>query len=53
MDQVIHNKIVSFICGMETNLGSRSYLTPNRRTLSANPRGVSTLDGDDYTRTRT
>jgi hypothetical protein len=36
MDQAIHNKIVSFIRGIEANLGSRSYLTPDSRTLSAN-----------------
>ena len=35
MDQAIHNKIVSFICGIEANLGSRSHLTPDSRTLSA------------------
>ena len=31
MDQAIHNKIVSFIRGIETNLGSRSHLTALRR----------------------
>ena len=35
MDQAIHNKIVSFIRGIEANLGSHSYLTPDSRTLSA------------------
>ena len=35
MDQAIHNKIVSFICGIEANLGSSSYITPDSRTLSA------------------
>ena len=35
MDQAIHNKIVSFICGIEANLGSRSHLTPDSWTLSA------------------
>ena len=35
MDQAIHNKIVSFIRGIEANLGSRSHLTPDSRTLSA------------------
>ncbi len=35
MDQAIHNKIVSFIRGIETNLVSRSYVTPDSRTLSA------------------
>ena len=35
MDQAIHNKIVSFIRGIEANLGSRSYITPDSRTLSA------------------
>ena len=29
MDQAIHNKIVSFIRGIEANLGSRSHLTPD------------------------
>ena len=33
MDQAIHNKIVSFIRGIEANLGSRSHLTPDTRTL--------------------
>jgi hypothetical protein len=37
MDQAIHNKIVSFIRGIEANLGSRSHLTPDRRTFSAEP----------------
>ena len=27
MDQAIHNKIASFIHGIEANLGSRSHLT--------------------------
>ena len=41
MDQAMHNKIVSFILhpfirGIEANLGSHSYLTPDSRTLSAN-----------------
>ena len=35
MDQATHNKIVSFIRGTEANLGSRSHLTPDSRTLSA------------------
>ena len=35
MDQAIHNKIVSFICAIEANLGSRSHLTPDSQTLSA------------------
>ena len=35
MDQAIHNKIVSFIRGIEANLGSRSHLTPDSRMLSA------------------
>ena len=35
MDQAIHNKIVSFIRGIEANLGSHSHLTPDSRTLSA------------------
>ena len=35
MDQAIHNKIISFIRGIEANLGSRSHITPDRRTLSA------------------
>ena len=35
IDQAIHNKIVSFIRGIEANLGSRSHLTPDSRTLSA------------------
>ena len=35
LDQAIHNKIVSFIRGIEANLGSRSHLTPDSRTLSA------------------
>ena len=34
MDQAIHNKIVSFIRGIEANLGSCSHLTPDSRTLS-------------------
>ena len=29
MDQAIHNKIVSFIRGIEANLGARSHLTPD------------------------
>ena len=36
MDQAMHNKIVSFNRGIEANLGSRSYLTSDGRTLSAN-----------------
>ena len=35
MDQAIYNKIVSFIRGIEANLGSRSYIKPDSRTLSA------------------
>ena len=35
MDQAIHNKIVALIRGIEANLGSRSYITPDSRTLSA------------------
>ena len=35
MDQAIHNKMVAFIRGIEANLGSRSHLTPDSRTLSA------------------
>ena len=35
MDQAIHNKIVSFIRGIEDNLGSRSHSTPDSGTLSA------------------
>ena len=35
MDQATHNKIVSFIRGIEANFGSRSYITPDSRTLSA------------------
>jgi hypothetical protein len=31
----VHNKIVSFIRGIEANLGSCSHLTPGSRTLSA------------------
>ena len=31
----IHNKIASFIRGIEANLGSRSYIAPDSRTLSA------------------
>ena len=34
MDQAIHNKIVSFIRGIEAKLGSRSHLKPDSRTLS-------------------
>ena len=34
MDQAIHNKIVSFIRGIEANLGSRSHLTLMRQKLS-------------------
>ena len=33
MDQAIHNNIVSFIRGIEANLGSRSHLSPDSRTL--------------------
>ena len=35
MDQAIYNKIVAFIRGIEANLGSRSYITSDSRTLSA------------------
>ena len=35
MDQAIHNRIVTFIRGIEANLGSRSYTTADSRTLSA------------------
>ena len=35
MDQAIHNEIVSFIRGIDANLGSRSHLTQDSRTLSA------------------
>ena len=35
MNQAIHNKIVAFIRGIEANLGTRSYITPDSRTLSA------------------
>ena len=35
MDQAIHNKTASFIRGVEAKLGSRSHLTPDSRTLSA------------------
>ena len=35
MDRAIHNKIVSFIRGFDANLGSRSHLTPDSQTLSA------------------
>jgi len=35
MDQGNHDQIVSFIRGFEANLGSRSHLTPDSRTLSA------------------
>ena len=35
MDQAIHNKIVSFIRSIEANLGLRSHLIPDSRTLSA------------------
>ena len=35
MDQAIHNKIVSFIRGIEANFGSRSHITSDSRTLSA------------------
>ena len=34
MDQAIRNKIVPFIRGIEANLGSLSYVTPDSRTLS-------------------
>ena len=40
MDQAIHNKIVSFIRGIEANLGSRSHLTSDRRTLSADAKKI-------------
>ena len=52
MDQAIHNKIVSFIRGIEANFGARSHLTPDSRTLQQTPKGVSPRDGDDHTRTR-
>jgi len=35
MDQAIHNKIVSFIRGIEANFDSRSHFTPDSWTLSA------------------
>jgi hypothetical protein len=38
MDQAIHNKIVSFIRGIEANHGSRSHFTPDSRTHSADPK---------------
>ena len=34
-DQAIQNKIVPLIGGIEANFGSRSHLTPDSRTLSA------------------
>ena len=38
MDQAIHNKVVSFIRVIEANPGTRSHVTPNRRTHSVNAR---------------
>jgi hypothetical protein len=38
MDQATHDKIVSFVRGIEANLGSRSHLTPGSRTHSADPK---------------
>jgi hypothetical protein len=38
MDQDIYNKIVSYIRGMEDNLGSRSHFTPGGRTHAADPK---------------
>ena len=35
IEQSIHSKIASFIRGIEANLGSRSYVTPDSRTLLA------------------
>lgn len=35
MDQAIQYKIVSFIRSIKDNLGSRLYITPYSRTLSA------------------
>ena len=35
MDQAIHNKVVFFVRVIEANLGTRSYITPDSRTLSA------------------
>ena len=35
MDQAIHNEVVSFVCVIEASLGTRSYITPDSRTLSA------------------
>ena len=35
MNQAIHNTTVSFIRGIETNLGSISHLSPDSRTHSA------------------
>ena len=52
MDQAIHKKIVSFIRGIEANLGSRSYMTPDGRTLSADAKKSEPRDDDDHTRTR-
>ena len=51
-DQAIHNKIVSFIRGIEANLGSRSYITPTVGRFQQTPKKVSPRDGDDHTRTR-
>jgi len=38
MDHATHNKIASFIRGIEANLGSRSHFTPGSRTHSAGPK---------------
>ncbi|MFZ1415244.1 MAG: hypothetical protein WAS73_11800 [Defluviicoccus sp.] len=35
MDQAIYNKIVSYIRGIEDNLGSRSHFTPGNRSHPA------------------
>ena len=35
IDQTIRNKIASFIRGLKANLSSRSHVTPDSRTLSA------------------
>ena len=51
VDQAIHNKIVSFIRGIEAKLGSRSHLKPDSRTLSVDAKRSESRDGDDHTRT--
>ena len=43
MDQAIHNEIVSFIRGIEANLGSRSNSTLDSWTLSADAKRSESL----------